>query len=185
MPEPMNEEVDQAPDPESIEFPPDVDTVLAFWLNRFEALGMSTDVTLTVGGFVIAGSTQTFSEFYREVGKGFESGMSRTFIHGDDGIRTVDLSEVGRKFRELLDEVAAQFEVPKPDPDDPESESKRDAAKEEIMKTPRRMIHLKNVVMLTPSGEYRNAPYWRGRLGHVSGWYFGRPSDMMFEAVDD
>lgn len=184
MTEPMNEEVEQAPDPDVIEFPDDVDTVLATWLNRFEAWGMSTDITVTVGGFLITGTIQSFSEFYREVGKGFETGMANTFVHGDDGIDTVDLSEVGRQLRETLDSVAANYEVPAPNPDDPESDSKRETAKEAILKTPRRMIHLKNVVMLTPSGEYRKAPYWRGRLGHVSGWFFGRASDMTLEAVD-
>lgn len=173
-------------EPVAVEYPRDIDPILAQWLNRFDAWGFSADVTLTVGGFLVSGTPLPLSEFYRSLGKTFETAMNSVANRAKDSEAGANWKQVGELMRTNLEASAEQHDVPSLIADYPDEETrvKADEARAEIINQQRAHIFLKRAVIHTPAGDSVSVGYWRGRLSHVSGWFIGRPSNMDYEGED-
>jgi hypothetical protein len=165
-------------------FATDIDQVLVNLLNEMEAIGVTFDLTLTVHGFLISGTPIFIPEYLERQGALMDHGSQEYATREEDNERAEALQFLGAAIRDRYYREAELFKLPEAAEGDMEAKARRDAARDKILSTPRAHIMLKRVTMIAPSGEQIDAPFWRGRLSHVAGWWVGRSALHDYGGID-
>ena len=166
------------------EFAANIDPVLVSLLNEMEAISFTIDLTLTVHGFLISGTPVFMAEYLERQGALIEHPFRERANREHDQERAQGLLFLGEAIGDLYRRRAASFTSPDVSGGDADARARRDAARHEILATPRAHIMLKRVTIISPSGEQLDAPFWRGRLSHVAGWWVGRSEQHAYSGMD-
>jgi hypothetical protein len=123
------------------------DNFLQTLVNLVNIGGVSFDITLVVGGFLISGVLITGDEYYETFGKDF--GQAMTHIN----------AEAAQNIREGFSSLGDRY---KREREDKSSDSQSTY-----------YIHLKNCKLGGVSSQSSFGGIWRGRISEVSGFFLG------------
>lgn len=163
-------------DQQALETPMDSpgDPTLSMLLNLMERFRFSNDVTLTVGGLVVAGTVISAEEYFHHLAAQYESGWGRAAefnaSQGEEAKATF-ARVMGEQMSRALRDAGRSFRVPNPMA--PPTAGNTGDESDDLF-PPRKHITLKHVSIKGGTGFEFDAPLWRGRLVEVSGWSFGR-----------
>lgn len=160
------------------------DPLLVSELNQADRLGLATDITLTVGGFVISGVPTPLSMLHELLGQDYEQGFHNMSRQADTPSAAETWERVGANLRSEYKRRAKEDKLPSLTDKDESGDFLYLDGMPDTPPVRREHVALRNAVMLTPSGERIHLRYWRGRLNHVSGWFLGRPGGFEYEGPE-